>query len=85
MVMELRQLPPVQQRMVLVLRDGLPHKRDELQACLQDELAHPKAVIVQLCKLRKVLRTQGLDVVCRAFGGRSYHRFQLVRLVNQDG
>ena len=78
------QLTPIQQRMLNVLKDGLPHHRNELQACLDDELASPKAMVRQLSQMRKLLRMKGLNVVCRAFGGRSYYRWQLIRLYLPD-
>lgn len=84
MGIEINGLLPTHQRIMKVLLDGLPHKRSELHACLQDELADSKTVISHLCNLRKILRPKGLDVVCRSFGGRGYHRFQLVRLLNVE-
>ena len=80
MTTTLEDLSPVHQRMLKVLGDGLPHKREELEACLMDDLGGPKATVIQLSKLRKVLQSKGLDVVCRALGGRNYHRWQLFRL-----
>ena len=90
--MDFKDFTPTQQRMLKVLMDGLPHKRCELEACLDDDLhltasgePNSKAVTRRLSELRKMLRVQGLDVVCRALGGRGYCRFQLVRLIDGEG
>ena len=79
--MNFDQLTPTHQRMIRVLMDGLPHHRSELHACLDDELSGRTAVNKQLCTLRKITRTHGMDVICRAFGGRRRYQFQLVRLL----
>jgi hypothetical protein len=55
---------PTQRRMLAVLADGLPHRREEQAACLHDDLAPTGAIRFHLANLRKSLQPQGLDILC---------------------
>jgi len=59
-----QQFTPTQQRIMDVLRDGEPHRREELWACLEDPLASIQNIRPHLTAMRKVLRPRGEDVLC---------------------
>lgn len=60
---------PTQQAMLDVLAGGRPHTRDELHACLPDELGEANNVHAHLSAIRKRLRSKGEDIVCRRLTG----------------
>ncbi len=49
-------LTPVEQRMMDVLADGLPHTPQELHACLWDELSPLRNIRAHVTRLRTKLR-----------------------------
>ena len=63
-----------QQAMLDVLADGLPHTREELHACLPDELGPLGNIRRHLVAIRKVLRPKGHDIVCERVRRRSHYR-----------
>lgn len=65
--MILEKFTPVQQCMLSILADGLPHTRAELHACLSDELGPLRNICVHLSRIRKVLRPAGQDIVCELY------------------
>ena len=65
---------PTQQAMLDVLADGLPHTREELHACLPDELGNPRNVHHHLYPLRKQLRLMGQDILCEWVNHRPRYR-----------
>jgi len=71
---------PTQKRMLKVLSDGQRHTREELHACLDDELSALSAIQAHITYIRKHLEIRGEDIVCVA-RDRSYH-YQHVRLLN---
>lgn len=64
---------PTQSRLLAVLADGLPHSRDELYGCLNDEQALPNTLNVHLTYLRAKLRQHGEDVMVRFIRGRPHY------------
>jgi hypothetical protein len=68
------------QRMLAVLADGQRHLRQELQACLYDELGPIKNIQCHLSVLRRELRPLGQDILCEVYNGNLYYR--QVRLLN---
>jgi len=68
-----------EQRMLVVLADGLAHTRKELHACLPDELGSQRNVRAHLVRMRKKLRPNGEDIVCE-LKDRSPH-YRHVRLL----
>lgn len=54
----------VQEKMLEVLSDGLPHTRDELFACLYEQDAPIRNIGPHLAALRKKLASQGQTIVC---------------------
>ena len=69
----------VPQRILLVLSDGLPHKIEELHACLHDTDAPFTNVHQHISNLRKTMRPKGEDIICRTSG--YDRRYQHVRLI----
>lgn len=57
-------LTPTHRRMLAVLADGMPHKREELRACLWDELGPQSNVWAHISTLRKYLQERGQTIVC---------------------
>jgi hypothetical protein len=72
---------PTEERLLAVLGDGEPHSRDELVACLADELSGWKHVKWHLTSLRKHLRPQRKEVICQVVN-RAF-KYRLVQLVNR--
>jgi hypothetical protein len=71
---------PTQQRLLKVLSDGMPHKREELMACLADGLSNPVTVNNHLADIRKFLRLIGQDIICEFIHRQRQYRH--VRLLN---
>lgn len=67
---------PTQNRMFNLLSDGSIHSKEELHACLDDELSEQNMVPFHICNMRKVIRPKGLDVVSERNAG-----YRLVRLL----
>jgi hypothetical protein len=63
-------LTPTQKRIIDVLQDGHLHTKEELWACLNDELSGPSALRMHLSLLRKVIRPGGRDVITRVARGK---------------
>ena len=73
-------LAPVPARILAMLSDGLPHHRDELAKCLEDEYAAGTAVYPRLTHLRAHLRLRGEDILVQFIKGRAHYR--VVRLLS---
>ena len=73
---------PTQSRILKLLSDGKPHRRVEIHACLEDELAAIEAIKFHIMNIRIVLRRMGQDIVCELIG-RSIH-YRQVRLLNNN-
>lgn len=56
---------PTELRIVNALADGEPHSREELLACLDDELAGKGALAVHMCNIRRKLKPYGQTIVCQ--------------------
>jgi hypothetical protein len=54
---------PLQEQLLAVLSDGLPHKFAELLACLPDELSGIDALRMTLSRIRAKLRPRGEDII----------------------
>ena len=72
----------VPQRILQLLSDGLPHRIEELHACLHEQDAPFSNVSPHLHALRKMLRARGEDIVCRTLGSGYDRRYQHVRLLH---
>lgn len=73
---------PTQLRLLTLLRDGQPHRRKELHACLGDELAGNTAISWHLSKMREYLRPQGYNILCVI--SRTGIVYQMIRLISND-
>ena len=68
-----------QLKMLAVLSDGMPHSKEELHACLPDELSSLEAVETHLCYIRRHLRPKGQDIICEFIRRqRKYRHVQLL-------
>jgi len=56
---------PTQSKILQVLSDGLPHKFEELQAVLPDNLSDRKTLSNHLSGIRIRLRPRGEDIICQ--------------------
>lgn len=65
---------PIETRMLKVLSDGLDHKREELHACLYDELSNLSAIQPHISRLRRKLHPIGQDIVCIISRGNILYR-----------
>jgi hypothetical protein len=76
-----------QEKILAVLADGMPHTREELRQCFDDGsgvLSNGTGrVRVELCKVRKILRPMGQDVICEFHARNLYYRH--VRLLCGPG
>lgn len=60
-------------RILQLLADGRPHKRKEIHACLEDELAEMKAIRFHIMNIRRKL-PRSETVVCEVFGSTICYR-----------
>lgn len=71
---------PTQQRMLNVLADGQAHTREELHACLEDELSAKNAIKNHITAIRKRIQPVGQDVICE-WRDRKY-QYRQIRLIS---
>ncbi len=67
-------LTPIQKRLYTLLLDGRPHAREELHACVDDELSGQTALRFHLSRLRQKLRQTGRTVLCEVYESHFYYR-----------
>ena len=79
----MERLPPQQQRMYDLLKDGLPHSLQELHGCLHDELGAMVNAQVAISFLRRRIRPVGLEVVCQRNNG-AQPTYRLVRVIQGE-
>lgn len=75
----------VQVRMLDVLKDGKPHTKEELFACLEDDMATMKAIRKHISLIRTQLRTIGEDVVCEFHARRFKYRHVRILTLSDNG
>lgn len=68
---------PIQQSILQILSDGLPHSRDELHECCKP--SGIGALRHHICDIRKMLLNKGENIVCVLRGTRIY--YQHVRML----
>lgn len=73
---------PIQQRMLEVLADGMPHRAEELHLCLNDTDGEIDNVRAHLTHMRKKLRPRGQDIICEWYNRGFYYRH--VRLISKS-
>jgi hypothetical protein len=54
-------------KLLAVLADGLPHRREELRACLPDELGENSNFQRHISNIRKKIRPGGYDILCEFY------------------
>lgn len=79
---EVKRLPPTMRKMLEVLSDGLPHTREELHACLFDELGAMKNISKYLTMMRKYLAPKGMGILTQFINRRMCYR--QVRFLNKN-
>ena len=65
---------PTEAAMLRVLADGQAHTREELHACVPDELSAMSAIHRHISAIRKRLRLSGQTIVCELRNRRHYYR-----------
>lgn len=71
-----------EKKLLAILSDGMPHRRDELLSVLPDELGSFGNVRKHLTQIRKRLRPRGEDVLCEYYKRSYYYRH--VRLLKSS-
>lgn len=64
----------VKERMLRLLSDGLPHTRQELHSCLNDDLGALSNIRAHISSIRQTLRRRGEDIVCELVTRRICYR-----------
>lgn len=77
--MSVNHFTPTERRILNVLADGLPHRREELHACLPDELGAVANVYMHVTNLRRKLAKRGEAILCEFYLGSYYYRHVLLR------
>jgi hypothetical protein len=79
------ELSVTQQKIINLLSDGLPHKFEELQQLMPDDLADRRALSNHLAKIRTRIRPRGEDIICQfILRQRQYRHVRLLHSAN-DG
>lgn len=73
---------PVELKILSVLTDGKPHRRQELLESFGDEFTSRNNLNVHLTGIRKVLRPKGQDIICELRMKAINYRW--VRLLGSD-
>lgn len=76
--MDHRAFTPTEWAMLVVLQDGLPHRREELHECL-DPLSSMGRVKAHVSSIRKKLLMRGETIICELNDRRICYRW--VRLI----
>ena len=66
-----------QRRIIDLLKDGQPHRRDDVRKCI-DDLASLASLKQHLIEMRKRIRPHGYDVICQILN-RAYH-YRLIKV-----
>jgi hypothetical protein len=75
----------VEKRILDVLSDGLPHRKEELHPCLSDELGPVTNAQRHISSIRKKIRPKGEDIVCELVARRiNYRHVRLLRSVASE-
>ena len=64
---------PTQRRIVDLLKDGQPHRRDDVRRCV-DDLASFDTLQVHLTHLREKVRPHGYDIICQVLNRQFQYR-----------
>jgi len=72
----------IETRIMSLLSDGMPHRRDEVLDCLGDKLAELSALHAHMTRIRKKINPKGESILCVISGHR--YCYQLVKLVSSS-
>lgn len=72
----------MEQNIINALKDGLPHKKKELQQYLRVKDGNPSALVMQISNIRRKIRPLGQDIICELIGYSINYRH--VRLLNSN-
>lgn len=64
----------IQEKMLGILSDGMPHDVFELHRCLRDPLSKVATVAVHLSGMRKSLRQRSQDILTVLFNGAVHYQ-----------
>ena len=76
---------PTERRMLELLRDGLPHSREDLHSCLDDDLSQLTAIQYHLSRIRGKLSLIGEDIICEYYKRSFYYRHVRLLTSPYDG
>ena len=77
---------PIQQRIIDLLSDGMPHSREAILECLQDELVNnQQAHKMHIMAIRYKLRPRGQDIICEYVRRRPFYRHVRLLASSYDG
>lgn len=75
----------VRQRILVLLSDGMPHSKDEIRACLYDELGSDSTIKCHISHIRTGLRRKGEDILIQFISNRIYYRHVRLLASPYDG
>lgn len=76
----------IQQKILLLLSDGLPHRSEEVKTTAGYDQHDSKAPLHnQISLLRKLLRIQGQDITCHYDAGETWYRLLTITTREQAG
>jgi len=77
---------PIEQRIIDLLSDGLPHDRYDLLECLRDKQASLNSLAAAIMRLRPKVRELGQEIVTELFRGSiAYRHVLLLSGINPRG
>jgi hypothetical protein len=80
----INQFPPIQQRMIRLLLDGLPHTDRELFLCLGDDLSPLSNIRFHITKIRERVRGVGREIACQQDRREGITYYRLVQYLSPD-
>lgn len=76
---------PTEKRILDLLRDGRPHHRKEVHACLEDDLSDISAIYPHMTRLRNKLQPSGQDILAVTTGRTTYYQQVVLLYSANDG
>lgn len=83
MIESMLEWTPTQVRMLQVLRDGRQHRKEELHACLNDDMGPLTNIRAHITAINEKLRKYEQTILCVQINGNSV-RYQWVRLITSS-
>lgn len=72
-------------RIVELLSDGRPHRREEIHALLSDNLAALPAIQVHISNIRKKIKLRGEDILCTLVNRQIHYQHVVLLYSGNDG